>query len=305
MLRRHGKAFVEATLVRGGVAALARRVSTGAGIVLAYHNIVPEGAEPVGDRSLHLPVEEFRAQLDDLLDTHEVVPLDMVLWPDGRRARRPRIAITFDDAYRGAVTCGVAELHARGLPATIFVSPAFVGGGSFWWDEVAAGAASGELDEAFRGHALTELCGIDSDIRGWAAEKGIELKPVPEHARVATVEELGRALQHPGLTLGSHSWSHPNLTRLASPALRAELERPLQWLQEHFERVRPWLSYPYGLSSPTVEAAAKGAGYSAGLLVCGGPVPRRNGSPYGVPRVNIPAGLSRNGFALRAAGLYE
>jgi len=302
MLRQHLKASLETILTGGGVAALARRIGTGGGVVLAYHNIVPEGEEPAGDRSLHLPVQEFRAQLDALVETHDVVPLDDVLRPRPGRSSRPRVAITFDDAYRGAVTCGVAELQARDLPATVFVVPAFVGGKTFWWDSL--DAAPHGPGEALREHALSELRGVDSDVRRWAAGAGIEPRPVPAHACAASEQELAEALRHPGLTLGSHTWSHPNLARLGAAEVAAELEQSLRWLRERFERVGPWLSYPYGMTSPEVEAAAMRTGYAAALRVTGGPVPRRWERPYALPRINIPAGLSRRGFTLRAAGLF-
>ena len=37
---------------------------------------MPQGEKIVGDRALHLPQQEFAAQLDALMTTHEVVPLD-------------------------------------------------------------------------------------------------------------------------------------------------------------------------------------------------------------------------------------
>ncbi|HEY8469928.1 MAG TPA: polysaccharide deacetylase family protein [Longimicrobiales bacterium] len=303
MIRRQLKASLEAVLVGCGAASLARRLNAGRGCVLAYHNIAPEGEEPVGDRSLHLPVQQFRAQLDQLVETHEVVPLDALLRPPDKPPRRPRVAITFDDAYRGAITCGVAELRARGLPATVFVAPAFIGGRSFWWDSLASGPEG--LDDELRSHALTALRGVDSEIRRWAAEAGIAEATVPAHARAASEEELASALEHPGLSLGSHTWSHPNLVRIPAAELAAELELPLRWLRERFERVLPWLSYPYGMTSPAVEAAVARAGYVAALRVTGGLLPRGRTRPYALPRVNIPAGSSPRGFALRAAGLFR
>jgi hypothetical protein len=129
------KAAVETVLVRGGAAKLARHFHRDRTLVLAYHNIVPHGDPVAGDCSLHLPQRQFAAQLDLLVELCDVIPLDSALERNGR-GKRPRVAITFDDAYRGTVTAGVSELVSRGLPATIFVVPAFVGGGAFWWDDV-------------------------------------------------------------------------------------------------------------------------------------------------------------------------
>src|SRR5207237_1432026 len=224
------KACFEAGLVRSGVPALNRAARARRALVLAYHNVVPDSSPGFGDRSLHLPRGLFIRQLESLLATHTVVPLEQVL--DAPVAgRRPRAAITFDDGYRGAVLLGVAAL-------------------------------------------------------------------------VASEAELRSATRHPGITLGSHTWTHPNLVRLGGgDELREELRRPLGWLRERFTSVIPWLSYPYGLATPAVEAAAREVGYTAALALGGGWFPSTRVNRWAVPRENIPSGLSENGFVIRSSGL--
>ncbi len=294
------KACFEAGLVRSGVPALNRAARARRGLVLAYHNVVPDSSPGFGDRSLHLPRGLFMRQLESLLATHTVVPLEQVL--DAPVAgRRPRAAITFDDGYRGAVLLGVAELAKRGVPATLFVVPSFVGKGPFWWDALAAERG---VDPALRARALDELRGKDQEVRGWAARERIPTATVPEWALVASEAELRSAVRHPGITLGSHTWTHPNLVRLGGgDELRAELRRPLVWLRERFTSVIPWLSYPYGLATPAVEAAVRQAGYTAALALGGGWFPSTRVNRWAVPRENIPSGLSENGFVIRSSGL--
>jgi peptidoglycan/xylan/chitin deacetylase (PgdA/CDA1 family) len=299
-LRAILKQALERALLATGAARVLRRIAPRDGLVLAYHNIVPHGEPPGGDRSLHLSQRDFSAQLDILQREMDVVALTELLEP-GAEGSRPRVAITFDDAYRGAVTVGVEELCTRSLPATIFIPPAFLGGRSFWWD-AAADPVSG-LSQAAREHALGSCAGQDDLVRAWAASAGQPLQAPPAHAVAASEEELQHALDYPGLTLGSHTWSHPNLTRLNDAELADELTRPLGWLRDRFSRVIPWLTYPYGLTDGRVERAVERAGYEAALRVDGGwlgPSPPR----YSLPRFNVPAGLSAAGFRLRLAGLF-
>jgi peptidoglycan/xylan/chitin deacetylase (PgdA/CDA1 family) len=297
---------LKATLARGLVSthlADAWRVARGRSVlILGYHNIVPSGVEIAGDRSLHLPEALFSAQLDALQVTHDVVPLTTVLDAKGTAGRLPRAVITFDDAYCGAVTVGLREVVRRGLPATVFVAPSFVGGKFFWWDVVTPAGAPG-LSDSFREFALGECRGIDAAVRQWAERSGCRISSPPAHAACASEDDLRAAAKQPGITFASHTWSHPNLARLQPTELDEELTRPLAWLGARFDNVVPVLSYPYGLTSPTVERAAARAGYRAGLLVSGGWTPRRPRNPFALPRLNVPAGLSPNGFRLRAAGL--
>jgi peptidoglycan/xylan/chitin deacetylase (PgdA/CDA1 family) len=312
------KRAAEILLARSGIAALARRWRGGGAqaVVLAYHNVRPDGAPAVGDGSLHLPRQAFAAQLDQLRRTHDVVPLDTLLDPPPAataRRHRPRAALTFDDAYRGAITVGLAEVVARGMPATVFIAPQFVGGGTFWWDAL-ADPPGGEVRPDVRAHAVEALAGDDAAVHAWARGAGLRVAELPAWARVAAEDELRAVVGLPGITCGAHSWGHPNLTRIAAARLQDELRRPLQWLRERFTQVIDWLAYPYGCWSPAVAEAAAGAGYRAALRVEGGwlppSLPRAPAAPspperFQLPRLNVPAGVSAEGFVLRSAGLLS
>ena len=298
------KAVVETGLARSGIAALRRRALSRQSLVLAYHNVVPDGCPPLGDRSLHLAHRTFVRQLDHLLRTCSVVPLEEVLVRPSAGRRLPRVAITFDDGYRGAVTLAVEELAKRGVPATLFVAPAFLGGGTFWWDSVTPSEGR-SLDGKLREHAIRELRGEDHAVRRWAEERGFRIQAAPDYARVASEEELRCATRHPGITLGSHTWSHLNLARLTAAELRQELARPLTWLRQRFTAVIPWLSYPYGIGVPAVEAAVVAAGYRAALSLGDGWFSADRVNLCALPRVTVPAGLSMNGFVLWSSGLFR
>lgn len=306
-MREQLKGLLESAVTRSGTAVLARRRKSGATLVLAYHNIVPTGREIAGDRSLHLPQSAFARQLDTIERTHTVVTLDTLLKPESAKGkdRRPRVAITFDDACQGAVTVGVEELVSRGLPATVFVAPAFIGGSSFWWDAL---SREKSLTAEDRDEALNGLQGKDEEVRAWAVRSGRPLRDVPQHQTAATEEQLQLLDRTAGITLGSHTWSHPNLPRLSEKELGVELARPMAWLRERFRSFVPWLAYPYGLAGSREMAAAAATGYEGALMVDGGWLPRmpnRLERRCALPRLNVPAGISLHGFELRIAGLLH
>jgi len=299
-VRRRLKQLVEHGLVWTGAPRVALASHRSRTLILAYHAIVPDGESPVGDSSLHLPQARFAAQLDTLARTHDVVTLAEALGPGTGGASRPRVAITFDDAYQGTVSAGLVELVRRGMPATVFVPPGLLGGRRFWWD-VLAPPHGGPLNSALRHRALTEWRGQSEVILDALGRSG-EPSLGPKYARSATQDELDRAAKLPGIALGSHTWSHPNLVALDATALDQELRRPLAWLRERYERVLPILTYPYGLQSVGVQSAAAAAGYQAALCIDGGWLdePRHQ---FAMPRLDVPAAVSEAGFRLRVSGV--
>jgi peptidoglycan/xylan/chitin deacetylase (PgdA/CDA1 family) len=293
------KRAAEFLLLHGGAARALRTRMAGRALVLAYHNVVPDGAHIVGERALHLPRERFAQQLDALQERCRVVSLDQALSPDGRELR---VVITFDDAYHGAVTAGVDEVVRRGLPATIFVATGRLGGGAFWWDSLAP--AVGEWSTEHRRHALDACRGLEDEVTAWAARAGLERTEPPRHARTADLSTLRDAVSRPGITLGSHTVRHPNLTRLDAAQLDRELIDSRAWLEAEFGAAAiPWLSYPYGLASERVAAAAARAGYTGAFRVSGGWMPAGRSALHCLPRLNVASGLSRDGFSLRISGL--
>jgi peptidoglycan/xylan/chitin deacetylase (PgdA/CDA1 family) len=300
LLRR----VAERALVRLGPSDLARRFTKGRVLVLAYHNVVPDGAAPCGERSLHVPRRLFCEQLDLLAKSADVVPLSSLLLNDPSAART-RVVITFDDAYEGAVAIATEELAKRGMPATIFVTPAFLDGRTFWWDAIAG--TDGMLDPRLRDMLLRELRGEDAAIRDWARQSGRSInEALPSHARGARIACLDSATCLPGITLAAHTWSHPNLTRLEDAALDEQLQRPLAWLRAAYPRVTiPWISFPYGLEDDRVRRRVEEAGFVGALRISGGWHREENTTRFGVPRLNIPSTLSPDGFALRVAGVVR
>jgi peptidoglycan/xylan/chitin deacetylase (PgdA/CDA1 family) len=291
---------VERALSSAPVGRIARDRIRGKRMILAYHGIVPRGAASAGERSLFVAQQDFSDQLDAIASIADVVSLDSIDAPGTGRAR---VAITFDDAYRGAVKEGVRELVRRGFPATIFVAPGRLNDHVFWWD--ALSHSSPQLDEAVRHHALHRLAGADERVRTWAARIRLPTcDALPAYAQTATREELLDAVAFPGITLGCHTWSHANLAALDEATIASEIERSRDWLRANFgDKAIPWIAYPYGLDSVQAHKAARIAGYCGGLRIGGGWHNLLDVSPLARPRLNVPASLSIAGFRARMLGV--
>lgn len=131
-------------------------------------------------------------------------------------AAEAAVALTFDDAFVNFGDVAWPILRAYGLPATLYIPTSHVGGTNAWG-------------------------GIDAS--------GIPTLPLLDW------ERLGR-LAEEGVQLGSHTCTHPHLTRVPHAQLREELEESAARLQSMLG-VRPaGLAYPYGAHDDRVVQAA-------------------------------------------------
>jgi peptidoglycan/xylan/chitin deacetylase (PgdA/CDA1 family) len=157
------------------------------------------------------------------------------------------VAVTFDDGFRSVLTEALPILESLGLPATVFVPTDFVGGDDpMSWPGI---------DHWVGGPHERELIGMSWD-------------------------ELG-SLHEAGWEIGSHTCSHPQLSRLDDRALRHELEDSRKACEEKLGNCRT-LALPYGDGDRRVIRAAQEAGY---LAVAGLPGLRKRRP--GWPRVGV------------------
>jgi peptidoglycan/xylan/chitin deacetylase (PgdA/CDA1 family) len=184
---------------------------------------------------------------------------DAVLSPPHRRT----LAVTFDDGFLSVLERARPILGRLGLVATVFVPTAFMGRRQpLAWDGTARWAGT-----PFAG----ELQGMDWD-------------------------DL-RSLVALGWEIGSHTSTHPRLTRLDRDAAYEQLlESRLECDRRLGVRCRA-VAYPYGDVDQRVADAACEAGYTAGAclssrLVAGGPLQW--------PRVGIYHGDAQWRFRLKA-----
>jgi peptidoglycan/xylan/chitin deacetylase (PgdA/CDA1 family) len=108
-----------------------------------------------------------------------------------------------------------------------------------------------------------------------------------------------RSLRSRGFHIGSHTISHPHLTRLSDSALENELRGSRARIEEALQEPCHFVAYPYGESDKRVRRAAEAAGYAAGFSL------RRAGKDdrFGLPRVDIYRGDGRLRFMLKTSGV--
>lgn len=271
------------------------RVPTGNVLVLAYHNVLPRAINANGDRSLHIDLERFTAHLSILEQEAHVVRLEESLAVETET--RPRVVITFDDAYDGAIRYALPQCAAKGFPCTVFVAPALLGKVAAW-DAFAEARrwSTGERDAYLaRDYGLGGHLSFDGNMN----EPG-----TLSHLRIADLSDVEHACQSSLVQVGNHTMNHANLGALDRTQAIAEIEAAQVWIDERFRSsVVSWLAYPYGIPPRQADDVVRACQLKGGMLVRGGWMNPARARVAAIPRWNVPAGISDDGFRLRVRGL--
>jgi peptidoglycan/xylan/chitin deacetylase (PgdA/CDA1 family) len=79
-----------------------------------------------------------------------------------------------------------------------------------------------------------------------------------------------KALQREGMTIASHTQTHPDLSKVSAAQLRDEVVGSRQDLQKMLGVTTDLIAYPYGCWNDRVAAVVKSAGYRAARALGGG-----------------------------------
>ena len=134
-----------------------------------------------------------------------------------------------------------------------------------------------------------------------------KIQELPSHCRPTHPRGLFSALENYDLWLGSHSWTHANLPALSDSEIEQELVSAREWIAREGKNWVNWVAYPYGSVDERVTSVASGL-HEGGFLSGGGLAiakGRWRSTHFLAPRINIPSGLSLDGFRLRASGLLR
>ncbi|MBA3866210.1 MAG: polysaccharide deacetylase family protein [Solirubrobacterales bacterium] len=160
------------------------------------------------------------------------------------------LVVTFDDAHRSVGELAAPLLERLGIPATVFVPTDYPDSGRpMGWDGY----------DIWLGTEHEQELGC----MGW--------------------EELG-ALAERGWEIGSHTRSHPRLSRLGEAEIAAELAESRKVCEKHLQMPCLSLAYPYGDYDDRVVLAARDAGYRFAATIPRQPMPA---FPLQWPRVGV------------------
>jgi peptidoglycan/xylan/chitin deacetylase (PgdA/CDA1 family) len=304
-------------------------------VVLCYHAVVSDRLPSHFCRTRVAVTEsQFAEQLRALVKYFHPISPDQVAGAVEEGSLPPRaVLVTFDDGFRNNLTHAVPILEEYRVPAIFHVSTGYIDRRNLLWpDEVnervlhwprrnipfpgqreAMEVPRDEHAKAQLADRIREACKAISD----EARQGF-LSELREEPLPAAAEEWGelyeflrwddvREMVRRGFAIGSHTVTHPVLTRISPQALEVELTESKRTIEREVGTPCDWLAYPNGGPrdwSPSVTSAAATAGYRVGFTLMGRGN-RQPLSPLCVDRVCIVRDMTVNAFQAALSGWAE
>ena len=252
--------------------------------ILAYHRVVegPWDDFLFDEQIISATPKAFEAQMKWAKRSFEVLSFrDLeVCDREGRPWPERALIVTFDDGYRDNYTHAFPILKELGLPATIFLTTGHIGVEKlFWWDAIAfcfkktplRAASLPELGEtvfpltssqerrkaidAALAWAKTAPEAVRQDfVANLPAALGMEMPDDVAAGMHLTWDEVREMAKH-GIELGSHTVTHPILSRVEAPQLRHETFQSKATIESEVGQPVLSFAYPAGTRQRRDEAA--------------------------------------------------
>ncbi len=290
-LRAAAAPLTKTVLMRLGGYAAIRRVRPSRGLaILRYHAICAPGNCDYADPAICIGPAEFERHVAYLTNAYSVIRLDEAVraLAHGKPLPRNAVAITFDDGYADNLAAA-ATLARYGTSATFYITAGCVAGSQPFWPaelryliaalppsrlslnagqvrveidgstEAGRATAVRQLTRTFKGHPIPIREALRAQLRQLANH--VEIPPV-----MLSWDDI-RQMHRLGMTIGSHTMTHPNLPNAGAAAARVELVASKRRLEDEINAPVTMFSYPNGGADRymTAEIArlVKESGYEA------------------------------------------
>ena len=285
----------------------------GRGIIFALHSIVDDDAfHP--DHTLRCPVGKLKWILRRLRQQElDFVTLDEAVERLNASSARPFVAFTFDDGFADNLTKALPVMEKFAAPFAVYVPTGMIARDiDAWWFGVAALIrlrdrielpALGHFQCADRASKQRTYSAIETAIhknfdllpavRETLDAAGIEI-PALVDQEALTEKQLRALSQHPLVTIGGHTTTHPNLARSSAATARLEMAENRAFLQELTGKPVAHNAYPFGHAGACGDREAeisRSLGFRTAVTTRPGTIfPEHRNHLHALPRVSLTRG---------------
>ena len=294
-------------MFRSGIPrAFAKRFG-GRGAVYMFHSVVSDRSTcltpglSASTKFLDRLLASFRRAGIDIISIDELIPR-----LQGTNSRRFVVA-TFDDGYADNLQYALPIFEKHNAPLTIYVPTGMITGSLYcWWTGLErlflqnstveippmgrrwTARTIGEKARAYKEASdwvSHDIAGRAPLLRSTFAHYGLSMPDIVKSIGLS-IDQLKTLGSHPLVTIGGHTESHPELSRLEQAEAFNEIFANKRFLENVLQKPVDHFAYPYGACRQRDAGLVHDAGYKTAVTTHHGCVFERHlQSPHLIPRI--------------------
>lgn len=246
------------------------------GEIWCLHRIVDKRSDYPSNRELELTTDYLESLiLKHIAEGFSFVTIDSILQGTSIFPQK-RINISFDDGFKDVYTNAFPIFRKYHIPFTLYLSTDFPEGkADIWWIQLEKISSKEEFEQLMKAIYDSGLPMAERmhDLTGTTPD--MELC----HSLSLSWEDIQEMLKSGLCTIGSHTVSHPGLTRISPEKRQFELRESKRIIKERTGIDAVHFSYPHSLQDNAVKKEVSDSGYVSAALGFGGCV-RKNDDKY-------------------------
>lgn len=224
----------------------------GKGAILNYHRVLPSNKIDNSLVNISVSTDNFIHQLNYLKNNFNIISLDNLLLHLKSKSNEFKIAITFDDGYRDNLDYAYPILEKLKAPATIYIITKFINNKVIpWWVKLDHFIRNnpkivGDKKKIFKFYKndilLRDQLTIDKKVLSIIGKNN-----KTEYNKIFLYQkEIQYLSKQQFITIGSHSHSHYNFSKLTQEQAFSEFKTSKSILEKIIKKRILHFSYPYG-----------------------------------------------------------
>ena len=254
-------------------------------MILTFHRV----SDDIDQMWPPMPIESFRLLMEKLAKTYRIIDINNITkLPD--RPGPPFMVVTFDDGYSDFIENAAPILLDLGIPACLNICPFLVDRGIPPWTQVLSVYLNSKetdlgavpslqlpdgsnfvISKPVNQKMFNELCidlylMDDEKRRAWLDNLTENLNLNFDLYSMMTWDDIRSCIQN-GFSIGSHSYSHRNLSQVKEPELlETEISFSRQRILEETGIAPSVFTFPNGQYNDSLLKMVEESGYSIALL---------------------------------------
>ena len=309
-------------------AAAIRRLSSDSGVVLMYHEVLPD--------EINIPAwtvvkeSDFRWQMNYLQKYFDIISLDLALERVSGRinGKKPFAVITFDDGYKGNLQNVLPIMDSMGLQFTVYVSTkTLIDNNLFWFDRIITLLEHSEdvcvklknkqkseiymipakASENIRWQAIEKLLEklkkMSPDERSYWVKHIIERNEgVSSALKMLNADDLKNLASSDLVTIGSHTHGHELLDQLDERNAYRTIQTSCKLIKDTIDKNPIHFSYPNGNYNQRVMLQVQNMKFKSAVTTHTGFFSNKK-YLHKIPRIAIGRFETKSQFMAKVSGL--